>query len=108
MPFYAGCHHEKLNGGGYPNGYSGDELPLQARIIAIADVFEGLTAPDRPYKEPYKLSKALNILKYMVNDGEIDPDLFKLLITKKLYLKYANEHLNSNQIDVIDEEKLLS
>ena len=108
VPFYAGCHHEKLNGGGYPNGYSGDELPLQARIIAIADVFEGLTAPDRPYKEPYKLSKALNILKYMVNDGEIDPDLFKLLITKKLYLKYANEHLNSNQIDVIDEEKLLS
>jgi len=108
VPFYAGCHHEKLNGGGYPNGYSGDQLPLQARIIAIADVFEGLTAPDRPYKEPYKLSKALNILKFMVNDGEIDRDLFNLLITKKLYLKYANEHLNSNQIDLIDEEKLLS
>ncbi len=108
VPFYAGCHHEKLNGEGYPNGYSGDQLPLQARIIAIADVFEGLTAPDRPYKEPYKLSKALNILKFMVNDGEIDRDLFNLLITKKLYLKYANEHLNSNQIDSIDEEKLLS
>ena len=108
VPFYAGCHHEKLNGGGYPNGYSGDQLPLQARIIAIADVFEGLTAPDRPYKEPYKLSKALNILKFMVNDGEIDPDLFNLLITKKLYLKYANEHLNPEQIDSIDEEKLLS
>jgi len=108
VPFYAGCHHEKLNGGGYPNGYSGDQLPLQARIIAIADVFEGLTAPDRPYKEPYKLSKALDILKFMVNDGEIDPDLFNLLITKKLYLKYANEHLNPEQIDSIDEEKLLS
>ena len=108
VPFYAGCHHEKLNGEGYPNGYSGDQLPLQARIIAIADVFEGLTAPDRPYKEPYKLSKALNILKFMVNDGEIDSDLFHLLITKKLYLKYANEHLNSSQIDSIDEEKLLS
>ena len=108
VPFYAGCHHEKLNGEGYPNGYSGDQLPLQARIIAIADVFEGLTAPDRPYKEPYKLSKALNILKFMVNDGEIDPDLFHLLITKKLYLKYANEHLNANQIDSIDEKKLLS
>ena len=78
VPFYAGCHHEKLNGEGYPNGYSGDQLPLQARIIAIADVFEGLTAPDRPYKEPYKLSKALNILKFMVNDGEIDRDLFNL------------------------------
>ncbi len=108
VPFYAGCHHEKLNGEGYPNGYSGDQLPLQARIIAIADVFEGLTAPDRPYKEPYKLSKALNILKFMVNDGEIDPDLFRLLITKKLYLKYANEHLNPNQIDSINEQELLS
>ena len=62
VPFYAGCHHEKLNGEGYPNGYTENQLPLQARIIAIADVFEGLTAPDRPYKEPYKLSKALNIL----------------------------------------------
>ena len=108
VPFYAGCHHEKLNGEGYPNGYTEDQLPLQARIIAIADVFEGLTAPDRPYKEPYKLSKALNILKFMVNDGEIDPDLFHLLITKKLYLKYANEHLNPSQIDSIDENKLLS
>ena len=76
VPFYAGCHHEKLNGEGYPNGYKEEQLPLQARIIAIADVFEGLTAPDRPYKKPYKLSKALKILKFMVNDGEIDPTLF--------------------------------
>ena len=52
VPFYAGCHHEKLNGEGYPNGYKEEQLPLQARIIAIADVFEGLTAPDRPYKKP--------------------------------------------------------
>ena len=99
VPFYAGCHHEKINGEGYPNGYSGDQLPLQARIIAIADVFEGLTAPDRPYKKPYKLSKALNILKFMVNDGEIDSDLFKLFITKKLYLKYAEDNLAAEQID---------
>ena len=108
VPYIAGCHHEKLNGEGYPNGYTADQLPLQARIIAIADVFEGLTAPDRPYKEPYKLSKALNILKFMVDDNEIDPDLFKLMIKNKLYLKYANEHLNANQIDSIDEQKLLS
>jgi len=107
VPFYAGCHHEKINGKGYPNGYSGDKLPLQARIIAIADVFEGLTAPDRPYKKGYKLSKALTILKYMVNDGEIDSDLFNLFITKKLYLKYANDMVNSNQIDNIDELELL-
>ena len=108
VPFYAGCHHEKINGEGYPNGYSGDQLPLQARIIAIADVFEGLTAPDRPYKEPYKLSKALNILKFMVNDGEIDSDLFNLFISKKLYLAYANENLNPKQIDDINEKELLS
>jgi len=107
VPFYAGCHHEKINGKGYPNGYSGDKLPIQARIIAIADVFEGLTAPDRPYKKGYKLSKALNILKYMVNDGEIDSDLFNLFITKKIYLKYANKMVDSKQIDAIDEMKLL-
>lgn len=108
VPFYAGCHHEKINGEGYPNGYKGDELPLQARIIAIADVFEGLTAPDRPYKEPYTLSKALKILKFMVNDGEIDPDLFNLFITKKLYLQYADDKLNPKQMDEINEKELLS
>ena len=108
VPFYAGCHHEKINGKGYPNGYSGEQLPLQARIIAIADVFEGLTAPDRPYKEPYKLSKALEILKFMVNDGEIDSDLFKLFITKKLYLQYADDKLNPKQIDDINEKELLN
>ena len=107
VPFYAGCHHEKIDGSGYPNGYKGDKLPIQARIIAIADVFEGLTAPDRPYKAGYKLSKALNILKFMVNDGEIDSDLFSLFITKKLYLKYADEMINSNQIDAINEDELL-
>ena len=107
VPFYAGCHHEKINGKGYPNGYSGEKLPLQARIIAIADVFEGLTAPDRPYKKGYKLSKALNILKYMVNDKEIDSDLFDLFITKKLYLKYANKMVDSSQIDTINETELL-
>jgi len=107
VPFYAGCHHEKINGKGYPNGYSGDKLPLQARIIAIADVFEGLTAPDRPYKKGYKLSKALTILKYMVDDGEIDKDLFDLFITKKLYLKYANEMVDPNQIDSINETEFL-
>ena len=107
VPFYAGCHHEKINGKGYPNGYSGDKLPIQARIIAIADVFEGLTASDRPYKKGYKLSKALTILKYMVDDGEIDRDLFKLFITKKLYLKYANDNIDKMQIDIINERDFL-
>jgi len=107
VPFYAGCHHEKIDGSGYPNGYSGDKLPIQARIIAIADVFEGLTAPDRPYKDGYKLSKALSILKGMVNDGEIDKDLYNLFIIKKLYLKYANEMIDRKQIDQINESEFL-
>lgn len=107
VPFYAGCHHEKINGKGYPNGYKGDELPLQARVIALADVFEGLTAPDRPYKEGYKLSKAMKILKHMTQDNEIDKDIFNLFIKQKIYLKYANENINSSQIDEINEEDLL-
>ena len=107
VPFYAACHHEKINGTGYPNGYKGDKLPLQARIIAIADVFEGLTAPDRPYKKGYLLSKALNILRDMTINNEIDSDLFNLFIKQKVYLKYAENSIDASQIDEIDENKLL-
>ena len=107
VPFYAGCHHEKINGEGYPNGYSGDQLPLQARIIALADVFEGLTAPDRPYKKGYMLSKAMNILRYMTLDNELDKDIFNLFIDQKVYLKYADENISKKQIDKINDKDLL-
>ena len=107
VPFYAGCHHEKINGEGYPNGYKGDQLPIQARIIALADVFEGLTAPDRPYKEGYKLSKAMNILRGMTLDNEIDKNIFNLFIQQKVYLKYAKEYINPSQIDEIKEREYL-
>jgi len=107
VPFYAGCHHEKINGEGYPNGYSGDELPIQARIIALADVFEGLTAPDRPYKDGYPLSKAMNILRFMTLDNELDKDIFNLFINQKVYLKYAEENIKDSQIDKINEKDLL-
>ena len=107
VPFYAACHHEKINGSGYPNGYKGDMLPLQARIIAIADVFEGLTAADRPYKKGYKLSKAMNILRAMAVNNEIDVDLFNLFIKQKIYLKYAQSSIARSQIDEIDANKLL-
>jgi HD-GYP domain-containing protein (c-di-GMP phosphodiesterase class II) len=107
VPFYAGCHHEKINGKGYPNGYSGDELPIQARIIALADVFEGLTASDRPYKDGYKLSKAMNILKFMILDNELDKDIFNLFINQKIYLKYAEDYIKKSQIDKINEKDLL-
>ena len=107
VPFYAGCHHEKINGSGYPNGYSEDKLPLQARVIAIADVFEGLTAPDRPYKKGYSLSKAMNILNFMVKDNEIDKDLFDLFINQKVYLKYAKDNVHSSQMDEVNEKEFL-
>jgi len=107
VPFYAACHHEKLNGKGYPNGYKEDNLPLQARIIAIADVFEGLTAPDRPYKKGYKLSKAMNILRDMALGNEIDVDLFNLFIKQKVYLKYAKDSINPSQVDSINETEML-
>jgi len=107
VPFYDGCHHEKINGEGYPNGYSGDELPIQARIIALADVFEGLTAPDRPYKDGYPLSKAMNILRFMTLDNELDKDIFNLFINQKVYLKYAEENIKDSQIDKINEKDLL-
>jgi len=107
VPFYAACHHEKLNGEGYPNGYKEDKLPLQARIIAIADVFEGLTAPDRPYKKGYKLSKAMNILRDMALGNEIDVDLFNLFIKQKVYLKYAKDSIKPSQVDSINESEML-
>jgi len=107
VPFYAACHHEKIDGSGYPHGYKGDKLPLQARIIAIADVFEGLTAPDRPYKKGYKLSKAMNILRSMAVDNEIDKDLFNLFINQKIYLKYAKDSIDKSQIDEIDDNEMI-
>ena len=82
VPDYAAMHHEKLDGSGYPMGLSGDEIPLQARIIAISDIFEALTARDRPYRKPLKLSKALEIISSMKKSNHIDPDIFDLLINK--------------------------
>lgn len=106
IPLYASSHHEKVNGGGYPFGLKGDQLPLPARIIAIADIFEALTASDRPYREGNKLSAALKILAFMVKDGELDINLFNLLIDSELYLEYAKTFLKKEQIDLIDGKAL--
>ncbi len=100
VPVYAGGHHEKLDGSGYPYGLSGDKLPLQARIMAIADVFEALTARDRPYKKPMTLSKAVQILSRMCQDGHIDPDIYNVFINSGLYLEYARKELNPEQVDI--------
>ncbi|GAB6073650.1 HD-GYP domain-containing protein [Nautilia lithotrophica] len=102
VPLYAGAHHETLRGTGYPRKLTAKELPIPARIMAIADIFEALTANDRPYKTPKKLSEAINILFYMVKDGDLDKDLFILFLTSGVYLEYAKKYLKSEQIDEID------
>ena len=102
LPLYAASHHEKLNGKGYPFNKTADELPLQSRIIAIADLYEALTASDRPYKKGKTLTETLKIMAFMVKDGEIDKNIVELLIDSKLYLKYAEEFLKPDQIDDVD------
>jgi len=101
VPEIAAGHHEKINGKGYPLGLKGDEISFEARIIAVADIFESLTASDRPYKKPNTIKQSLRILKFMVKDGELDEDLVKFFIDKKLYLDYAKNNMNESQIDIV-------
>ena len=101
VPEFAGGHHEKLDGTGYPKGLIKDEMSVQARIMAIADIFEALTAKDRPYKKGKTLSQAMRILGFMKNDAHIDVDLFDIFVKDKIYLKYAEEHLDPDQIDEV-------
>lgn len=96
---YASGHHEKLDGTGYPSGLGPGELSLQARIMAIADVFEALTAKDRPYKKPMKLSQAVGILESMQKDNHIDADIFDIFIRSNLFMEYAVSELRPEQID---------
>jgi HD-GYP domain-containing protein (c-di-GMP phosphodiesterase class II) len=99
---YAGGHHEKPDGSGYPFGLTAEQLPLQAKIMAIADIFEALTAKDRPYKAPMKLSQAVGILKKMCDQGHIDADLYRLFIESGIYKQYAEKELNVEQIDAVE------
>lgn len=108
VPEYAGGHHEKMDGSGYPRGLKREEMSVQARIMAIADIFEALTASDRPYKPGKKLSECLKIMSFMKKDEHIDPDLFDIFLRKKIYQQYAQEFLDPTQIDQIDEQTLSS
>jgi len=103
VPEIAGGHHEKMDGTGYPNGLTRDEMSIQARMMAIADIFEALTARDRPYKKGKTLSEAMNILVSMRNNNHIDPDLFDIFIDKEVYMDYAKKFLEPHQIDKIDK-----
>jgi hypothetical protein len=102
VPEYAGTHHEALNGKGYPRGLTMDSLSVPARIMAVADIFEALTASDRPYKKPKTLSESVRILSFFKKDGHIDPDLFDLFLSSGIYKRYADEFLNPSQIDEVD------
>jgi HD-GYP domain-containing protein (c-di-GMP phosphodiesterase class II) len=96
----AGMHHEKLDGSGYPYKKSDSEICIKARIIAIADIFEALTAEDRPYKKAGTLSRALEIMSSMVRENHIDGDLYHLLIEKGIHKKYAHRFLPDYLIDI--------
>ena len=97
---YASSHHERIDGAGYPFRLKGDAIPLQARIIALADVFDALTAKDRPYKKEKTLSEAIKIMGNMVKENHIDRELFELFIKERIYLDYARKELTPNQIDM--------
>jgi len=102
VAFYAAAHHEKLNGKGYPRGLSAEQLPLQARIIAIADIFEALSSADRPYKKPKNLSECLKIMSFMVKDSHLDADLLDFLLDSGLYLEFAQRFMHKDFIDQIN------
>jgi HD-GYP domain-containing protein (c-di-GMP phosphodiesterase class II) len=106
VPEYAGGHHERMDGKGYPKGLTREQMSVQARVMGIADIFEALTARDRPYKKGKTLSESLQILGNFRRNGHIDPDLFDVFVRQKVYLKYAEMFLNPEQIDAVDESKI--
>lgn len=106
VPEYAGGHHERMDGKGYPKGLTREQMSVQARLMGIADIFEALTAKDRPYKEGKRLTEALHILGRFKENGHIDPDLFDVFIREKVYLEYARKFLAAEQIDEVDESRI--
>jgi HD-GYP domain-containing protein (c-di-GMP phosphodiesterase class II) len=108
VPEYAGGHHERMDGKGYPKGLTREQMSIQARTMGIADIFEALTARDRPYKHGMKLSQAMRILANFRKNGHIDPDLFDVFVKQGVYRRYARQFLNPAQIDAVDEAELLT
>jgi HD-GYP domain-containing protein (c-di-GMP phosphodiesterase class II) len=106
VPEYAGGHHERMDGKGYPRGLTREQMSVQARIMAIADIFEALTACDRPYKKGKKLSESLHILGRFALNGHIDPDLFDIFVRNRVYLQFAHKNMDAHQIDEVDESKI--
>jgi hypothetical protein len=107
VPLLAGGHHERMNGLGYPRGIYAGDLPVPARVMAIADVFEALTAQDRPYKDGMALSTAMKIMGEMKRNHHLDPDLFDIFVRSGVYREYATRYLPDRLIDDVDEGSLL-
>lgn len=103
---YALGHHEKLDGTGYPRGLTKDQMSVPARLMAITDIFEALSAVDRPYKKAKPVSECLNILGTMVSNNHLDPDIFAVFIESEVYKQYINEFANPEQLDKVDFDKL--
>ncbi len=102
VPEYAGGHHERMDGKGYPRGLVRDQMSVQARVMGIADIFEALTAKDRPYKKGKTLTESLQILGKFKLNGHVDPDLFDIFVRERVYLRYAEQFLDREQIDDVD------
>jgi HD-GYP domain-containing protein (c-di-GMP phosphodiesterase class II) len=98
----AGGHHERMDGSGYPRAIAAQELPITARMLVVADIFEALTASDRPYKKRKTLSQSIKIMDFMVKDNHIDPMIFKLFLSSGVYLQYAKKFFLEDQIDELD------
>jgi HD-GYP domain-containing protein (c-di-GMP phosphodiesterase class II) len=107
VPEFAGGHHERMDGRGYPKGLTRHQMSLQARMLGIADIFEALTAVDRPYKPGMKVSKALEIMVRFKKNGHIDPDLFDVFMREGVYKRYAKEFLSPDQYDVVEVDALI-
>jgi len=106
VPEFAGGHHEKMDGSGYPKGLTRSQMSVPARVMAIADIFEALTAMERPYKDGMKLSEALGILGRMKQKSHIDPDLFDVFLHEQVFLIYAQQYMEPDQIDIDDPEDI--
>ena len=103
---YAGGHHERMDGKGYPRGLIREQMSVQARVMGIADIFEALTAKDMPYKHGKTLSESLKILGKLKENGHVDPDVFDIFVRRKVYLRYAEQFLDPKQIDTVEESAI--
>ena len=103
---YALGHHEKLDGTGYPRGLTKEQMSVPARLMAITDIFEALSAVDRPYKKAKPVSECLFILGTMVEKNHLDPDIFAVFIESGVYKNYISEYANPEQLDNVDLDNL--